>query len=132
MNIISWLFYSFRDYIDFMVNIGTIFGWFFGWFLFSITRAWLRYRRRRKLLKFTPSSEGRVAVSIGVGTNPEGAVRGFLKNNFPDVPLVMSYSKQGYFSGEELLKIFEEIKLYFFDLIRKKIFLRFCYFMAAL
>lgn len=118
MEIFSQLFHkltSFADPLDFVVNIGSIIGWFIG--LFWLLRTGMRYRQRKRLLKFTTSSEGRVAISIGVGTSPEGAVREFLKKNFPDVPLVMSYSKQGNFSGEELLKIFEKIKSDFFDLM---------------
>ncbi|MEW6097552.1 MAG: hypothetical protein AB1567_13735 [bacterium] len=82
-------------------------------------RGWIRYTRRRKLLMFTPSSEGRVAVSIGVGLNPEEAVQDFLNTNFPDVPLVIAYSKIGEFSGKELLQIFNEIKSRFFDLMKR-------------
>ena len=120
MDLISQLFYkfaSFKDSIDITVNIGTILGWFIG--LLWLLRTGMRYRRRKRLLKFTPSSEGRIAVSIGIGTNLERAVSKFLKEKFPDVPLVMSYSKQGDFSGKDLLKIFEKIKLNFFDLMQR-------------
>ena len=122
MNIIPQIFHrliSYKDPIDFIVNIFTIFGWFIG--LFWFLRTAIRYKKRKRLLNFAPSSEGRVAISIGIGgaINPKESVRKFLKKNFPDVPLVMSYSKQGNFSGKELLKIFEEIKLDFFDLMKK-------------
>lgn len=122
MGIFSQLFHkltSFGEPLDFVVNIGTILGWFIG--LFWLLQTGMRYIRRKKLLKFTPSSEGRVAISIGVGgkINPKEAVIEFLKKNFPNVPLVMAYSKPGDLSGEELLKIFEEIKSDFFDLMQK-------------
>ncbi len=120
MELVSQLFYkltSFEYPLGFVANIVTIIGWIIGiyWFI----RTWIRHRRRKKSLEFTPSSEGRVAVSIGIGISPEEAVKGFLKKRFPNVPLIMSYSKEGHFSGKELLKIFEEIKLDFKDLMKK-------------
>lgn len=120
MDLISQLFYkltSFGDPLDFIANTGTIVGWFIG--LFWLLRTGMRYRQRKKLLKFTSSSKGRVAISVGVGVNPEKAVREFLRKKFPNVPLVMTYSKLGDFSGKGLLKIFEEIKSDFFHLMEK-------------
>ena len=90
-----------------------------GYVIISIINKGLRYRRRKKLLKFTPSAKGSVAISIGVGLDPTEAVKGFLAANSPDIPLIMAYSKLGNFSGEELLQIFEEIKSDFFDLMQK-------------
>ena len=120
MDLISQLFHKltvFESPLDFVANIGTIVGWIIGfsWLL----RAGVRHRRRKKLLKLASSLEGRVAISIGVGVNPEKAVRDFLRKNFPDVRLVMTYSKLGDFSGKGLLKIFEEIKSDFFHLMEK-------------
>jgi len=120
MEIISRLFYrltNFGDPIDLAVNIGTVVGWL--WLVLSGPKTWVRYRRRRKILKFASSSKGRVAISIGVGVNPEKAVREFLRENFPDVPPVMTYSKLGDFSGKELLEIFEQIKSDFFGLMER-------------
>ncbi len=120
MDLISQLFYkltSFEGPLDVVANIGTIVGWIIGfsWLL----RTGIRHRRRKKLLKLASSLEGRVAISVGVGVNPEKAVHDFLRKNFPDVPLVITYSKLGNFSGKELLKIFEEIKADFFDLMER-------------
>lgn len=100
-----------------IVGIGTIIGWIIG--IYWFVRTGIRYRRRKKFLEFTPSSEGTIAVSIGIGISPEKAVKEFLKKNFSNVPLIMSYSKEGHFSENELLKIFEEIKSNFKDLMKK-------------
>jgi len=122
MELISRLFHkltTFGDPIDLAVNIGTTVGWL--WLIFSVPRTWVRRRRRKKLLKLTRTLKGRVAISIGIGggIDPEEAVREFLRENFPDVPLVMTYSKPGNFSGKELLNIFEEIKADFFELMKR-------------
>ena len=106
--------FSFNNYIGIIVNVGTILGWLAG--IFWLIKSIIRRIKRKKLLKFAPSSEGSVAVSIGVGINPKEAVERFLEKNYKDVPLLMDYSKLGYFSEEDILKIFEEIKLFLFDI----------------
>ncbi len=121
METMSQLFHNLTTFdkpLNFIANIGTIMGWVFAVY-FLLIRKWMKHSKRKKFLKFTPSSEGSVAISIGVGVNPGKHVTDFLNTNFPDVPLVMTYSKLGDFSNEELLQIFEEIKSNFFDLMQK-------------
>ncbi|MDI6781277.1 MAG: hypothetical protein QME49_04125, partial [bacterium] len=112
---------TFDQPLSLITNIGTLLGWVIGlsWGSIFFTKRWIRCKRRKKLLKFTSSAKGSIAISIGVGLNPAEDVKGFLDANFQDVPLVMKYSKLGNFSGEELLQIFEEIKSDFFDLMQR-------------
>ncbi|MFH1095883.1 MAG: hypothetical protein ABH886_07125 [Candidatus Desantisbacteria bacterium] len=104
--------------LSLITSIGTLVSWIL-FLAYFVIKSWTRNRRREKLLKFTPSSKGSVAVSIGVGVIPQKDVENFLSENFPDVPLVMKYSKMGDFSSEQLLQIFDEIKSDFFDLMQR-------------
>jgi len=110
---LEWIINVFRS-LDWLLNLIGI-----GAYLVSLVlllREWLRYRRLRRLKELQPS-EGAIAVAIGVGMSVTEDARYFLQETFgtnPDgtlkVPLLLSYTKLGYFSREQMIRIIKEIR----------------------
>jgi len=105
---------GFLSSLDWLLNLIAI-----GAYIFSfgvLVREALRLRRLRKLKELRPS-EGAIGLAIGVGVSVTEDARLYLRSHFGEepngdlkVPLLMTYSKMGYFTKKELLDIIKEIR----------------------
>jgi hypothetical protein len=110
---------EFFESVEWLLNLGGIVAYVVSFVLFI--RAWLRYRRLRRLKELEPS-EGAIALAVGIGVSVTEDARHYLERAFgtdPDdtlkVPLVLTYDRPGYFSRDKLIDIMREIR----DEIRK-------------
>src|SRR5437870_5243767 len=85
------------------------------WAIVLFLRARHEYKRRIKMLNLKPV-EGAVAIAIGVGTHIAGSVQNFLESysgaldGKPNIPLVVSYNKEGYIKTTDFLLVLREIR----------------------
>jgi hypothetical protein len=100
--------------MDWLLNLIAVILYFTSMFLF--VRGWWRYRRLRRLREVKPA-EGAIAVAIGVGMDISHDARQFLEITFGldeqkqlKVPLLLTYSKSGFLSREEIIDVIRDVR----------------------
>ena len=100
--------------LDWALNLIAVLSYFATMFLF--VSAWWRYRRLRKLAESKPA-ERAIAVAIGVGMDISQDARQYLEEAFGldeqnrlKVPLLLTYSKMGFLSREQIIDVIRDIR----------------------